>query len=91
MWLNYSRAATARDMRIAKLAGFNFARVFLNVAVWEAQPKEFLADVAHFISTAHGDDVLVLLLLLLLLLLLVLMLLLLLLLLLLTPSLQRTA
>ena len=28
-------------------------RVFLNFALWEAQPKQFLANVSHFVKTAH--------------------------------------
>jgi hypothetical protein len=57
MWVNYSKAATERDMAIAEQTGFNFCRVFLNFHVWEAQPAEFLANVQHFIATAHAHGV----------------------------------
>ena len=57
MWVNYSKAATERDMAIAQQTGFNFCRVFLNYHVWEAQPAEFLANVQHFIATAHAHGV----------------------------------
>ena len=40
-------------MRIARDTGFNFARVFLNFHVWDAQRDTFLANLRHFVSTAY--------------------------------------
>jgi hypothetical protein len=42
-------------MRIAATVGFNFARVFLNYVVWDTQREAFLANLNHFVKSAHEN------------------------------------
>ena len=44
MWRDYDASVVERDMAIAATVGFNFARVFLNYVVWDAQREGFLAS-----------------------------------------------
>ena len=57
MWTKYDKAVVERDMAYAGRVGFNFARVFLNYVVWKAEGEDFIAKVAHFISTAHANGI----------------------------------
>ena len=57
MWRDYDAPTVERDLSIAAGLGFNFARVFLNFAVWDAQRDAFLQNVAHFLRTAHAHGI----------------------------------
>lgn len=59
MWRDYDHSVVERDMAIAQRTGFNFARVFLNFHVWDAERDMFLEKVRHFLASAHsyGIDV----------------------------------
>lgn len=57
MWRDYNRKIVERDMAIAQRTGFNFARVFLNFHVWDAQRQTFLDNVRHFLTTAHAHGI----------------------------------
>jgi hypothetical protein len=57
MWRDYDRPMVERDMAIARRTGFNFARVFLNYHVWDAQRGVFLQNLKHFVATAHANGI----------------------------------
>ena len=52
MWADYDPGVVERDMAIARQAGFNLARVFLNVVVWQADADAFVRSLRHF--RGHG-------------------------------------